>query len=542
MPTSGQPAQDSQRAPRASPLLRAVALGALLFLAAAGLASWLSQSGSPIAKASSASAGTLEQAAAHIASLQSRGDTIPVAAQATQEGHWRFINRAGETFTAGTPDEMRRAGNVLYPDKAGARLALYLTEDSLFQYRAALKTLPANAELFVVAGSESYRVLRRLDGASERLFAEVRPNLVVELTDPGAFREAAWQLARPLDKAAVRVLALEPGGPSLLSASPRIDPGTRRALIDAIDPERLPGAMGTVRGQALLVTGRVEGDLLHFQPSSGREQSLGLNQLFRAAHAADVNLIVLHAASTPRQPGGRNWLWLTVTVDGLDEALQRARLADFLNALGGPNRRLVAAATPAGPRTMLGLTPAGDVPGGTIRPVTDFFSGIAADISGKVVTTAVHASLRSAQRQQELDRRLLPGVPWALQAVYFVLLGLGLLGVPLSRMWWERVWPQESASDYAGRVGYRAAVAIRALAYALIFVPATAIVAGPWNLLGQVADAIKGPVRWLRRFAGRKPAPEPGAMQGTPGAQPAAPPRESDWSPLAGIGKVVPRR
>jgi hypothetical protein len=542
MPTSEPPAQDSQRAPRASPLLRAVALLALLFLAAAGLASWLTQPGSFVAKTSSASAGALERAAAHVASLQSRGDAVPMAAQATQEGHWRFINRAGETFTAGTPDEMRRAPSVLYPDKAGARLALYVTEDSIFQYRAALKVLPANAELFVVAGSESYRVLRRSDGTAERLFAEVRPNLVVELTELGAFRETAWQLARPLDKAAVRVLALEPGGPSLLSASPRIDPGTRRALIDAIDPERLPGALGTVRGQALLVTGRVEGDLLHFQPSSGRERSLMLGELFRAAEAADVNLIVLHAASTPRQPGGRNWLWLTVQVDGLDEALQRARLADFLNALGGANRRLVAAATLAGPRTMLGLTPAGDVPGGTIRPVTDFFSGIAADISGKVVTTAVHASLRSAERQQELDRRLVPGIPWALQAAYFVLLGVGLLGVPLSRVWWERVWPQELASDYAGRMGYLAAAAVRALAYALIFVPATAVVAGPWNIFGQVADALKRPVRWMRRLAGRKPVPEPGAMQGTAAAHPTAPPRESDWSPLAGIGKVVPRR
>ena len=541
MPTSEPPAQDCQRAPRPSPLVRALALGVVLILIAAGLASWLTRPGNPIDKEVSLSAGALERAAAHVATLPS-SDAVALAAQATQEGHWRFINRAGETFTAGTPEEMRRAANVLYPGKTGARLALYLTEDSLFQYRAALKTLPATAELFVVTGSESYRVLRRSDGTAERLFAEVRPNVVVELADPSAFRETVWQLARPLDKAAVRVLALEPGGPLLLSTSPRVEPGTSRALIDAIDPERLPGAMAAVRGQTLLVTGRIEGDLLYFQPSSGRERSLLLGELFRAAEAADVNLIVLHAASTPRQPGGRNWLWLTVQVDGLDEALQRARLADFLNALGGPNRRLAAAATPAGTRTLLGLTPAADVPSGTIRPVSDFFSGIVSDISGKVVTTAVHASVRSAQRQQELDRRLLPGVPWVLQAVYFVLLGLGLLGVPLSRMWWGKVWPPESPSDYAGRIGYWAAVAVRALAYALIFLPATAIVAGPWNLFSQIAEALLGPARWMRRFARRNPVPEPAATQGMPDVRPAAPSRDGNWPPLGRIGNVVPRR
>ena len=141
----------------------------------------------PVAKASSSSGRW--SSGAHIASLQSRGDTVPAAAQATQEGHWRFINRAGETFTAGTPDEMRRAGNVLYPDKAGTRLALYVTEDTVFQHRAALKALPVNAELFVVAGLESYRVLRRVDGAAERLFAEVAPS--GSATEP-LLSQTAW--------------------------------------------------------------------------------------------------------------------------------------------------------------------------------------------------------------------------------------------------------------------------------------------------------------------------------------------------------------
>ena len=37
---------------------------------------------------------------------------------------------------------------------------------------------------------------------------------------------------------------------------------------------------------------------------------------------------------TPRQPGGRNWLWQRIAVGGLDDALKRATLGDFLDALG----------------------------------------------------------------------------------------------------------------------------------------------------------------------------------------------------------------
>ena len=261
MPMPGLPRQDADRTHRpASAVLRALALAAILFLPVAALAGWFDKLTGTVEKAGSRVAtGTLEKAALHVKALPAKTDGIALAAQATQEGHWRFVNKAGETFTAGTPDEMKRAVSVLHPEaKAGVRLSLYVTDDTIFSYRAALKALPPGADLFVVYGSESYRVLRRVEGAAERFFAEVRPNLVVEMGDRRLFEEAVWQLARPLDKAGVRVLALEPGGPSTLSAWPRIDKASKRALIDTIDPASLPAAMGSVRGQTLLITGRID--------------------------------------------------------------------------------------------------------------------------------------------------------------------------------------------------------------------------------------------------------------------------------------------
>ena len=63
--------------------------------------------------------------AAHVKALPDQPSGIALAAQATQEGHWRFVNKAGETFTAGTPEELKRVAAVLLPEaKADAKSTL----------------------------------------------------------------------------------------------------------------------------------------------------------------------------------------------------------------------------------------------------------------------------------------------------------------------------------------------------------------------------------------------------------------------------------
>ena len=88
--------------------------------------------------------------------LPAKTDGVALAAQATQEGHWRFVNRAGEMFTAGTPDEMKRAVSVLHPEaKAGVRLSLYVTDDTISATAPRCNALPAGTELFVVTARKA---------------------------------------------------------------------------------------------------------------------------------------------------------------------------------------------------------------------------------------------------------------------------------------------------------------------------------------------------------------------------------------------------
>jgi hypothetical protein len=482
-----------------------VALAVVLLLPIAVVAGWLERIVGPAIRTGPPIPPALESAVRYVRALPARGDVVAVAALGTPEGHWRFVNRAGEMLSVGTPDEMKRVVPVLYPEaKSGAQLAVYVTQDTVLRDRVALKGLPAGIDLSVVVGTESYRLLRRSDATGDRFYAEIRSNLVIEMGDRRLLDEALWQLERRLDKASLRVLALEPGGPTALPVSPRIDPASKRALVDAIDPARLAAAMMGVAGQTLVIVGRIDRDLIHVKPSSGPEHIVVAKDLFKAAAAADVNLIVLATASTPRQPGGRNWLWQKV--QGMEDALRQARMADFLNALGTPGRRLAVVTLPQGKRAVLDLLPAGELPGAApARPVTEVFSKVLADLTGRVATTSMQASLRSAERQQELDQRLLPGIPSEVQIAYGLLVVLGLLGVPISRAWWQRIWPPEHADDYAGHTGYWAARATRGVAFALVFVPLTAVVSAPYSLGQQVREAVTAPVRLLRRLAGSRP-------------------------------------
>ena len=200
---------------------------------------------------------------------------------------------------------------------------------------------------------------------------------------------------------------------------------------------------------------------------AARERSLLVKDLFKAAEQADVNLIVLHASATPRQPGGRNWLWQKVEVKGLEEALQRARVADFYNALAPPNGRFAVTANPAGAlRTRVELAPIADLPKvPASRPLSDILADAASSLTGRVITAGVEANIRSAEYQRDVDWRLLASLPANVQVGYFALVLVGFLGAPLARVWWAHLWPPRMPPSMpaAPAIGPRASFATACL-------------------------------------------------------------------------------
>lgn len=491
-------------------LLALIATLGLLIFGPAADANWLTrlahEAGDVGARSAKVGLRALDDAATHLKALPPTEKDVALAAHAMPEGHWKFVNSEGEVFTAGTREELKRAVLALAPEasaEAQAHLTLFLTEDTVFDQRALLKDLPAEAELRLAVGRDSYRLSRRAGGGSEKLFAEVRPNIVVEVADRALFDEALWQLGRSLNKADVRILALEPGGPEGLVSVPRMDPTTSGALVDVIDPARLPHAMRGVRGQTLLVTGRIEGNLLHVRPANGGERTLVLSDLTRAAEAADVNLVILNSAR-PVQPGGRNWLWQKVEVAGLDEALQRATFADFLNALGANRGQLVVMASKRGDgRMVLRAAPSGTAGAPMTDTLAGWFSDLVPDITGSVVAHAIEAHVRDKERQSELDTRVLPGIPSGYQIAYLIGVVLGVMGLGVARGWWDRLWPAEQRADYDGAVGYVAARMTRLFTFALLFLPIAGAPAFLAATALQIWGLVKVPFRFLYKLASR---------------------------------------
>jgi hypothetical protein len=495
-----------------------LALAVTAALPAPSGAGWLSRivreaaegGGSVASKVGKTGVGALDNAAAHVASLPKLSGGTALAAHVTPEGHWKFASREGQVFTAATPEELARVGTALAPDAApGGRLAFYLSEDTVFTQRAALKDLPADADLHVVVGRDSCR-LRRPAGAADDLAAEFRPNVVVSLADRALFEETIYRLARPLNRSNIRALALETGGPTRLSSVPRYDPATKAALVDQVDPAALPAALSSLKGQTALISGRIDGGTLTCRASKGPEQTLDIARLVKAAEDADVNLVLLQTGAS-HQPGGRNWLWQTVTVSGLDDALKRATFADFLSALGGAGSELSIKAAPASHgRVVLSAVPTPTAS----APLTETLGGWIGweswlgDITGNVAVKAAEIYARDEARERELDARLVPGIPSGVQYFYLGALVAGLLAWQVSLAWWTRIWPPEQRQDYAGRVGYVAARIARFLLCVLVFLPLAGLPALLWLGVLQIWNMITWPFRavsWLfGRFSARR--------------------------------------
>lgn len=421
-----------------------------------------------------AGGGDLAAAAAQVRAMPAQ--TLAAAADVTPEGHWRFINRAGDVYTAGTPAELKRAAGIVLPGAADgfAGATLVLTPQSLFAGREALRDMPAVKALRVAAGGEAFDVVR----TGNALAVAVRPHVSVVADEPAHFSEAFAQLKRPLEALRLRVLSATAGAPATLAAAPKFDAAAGGAEVDAVDPDRLAAALASIPRQTAILTARIAGGNATVAPAEGPERTIALDKLATAARAADVDLIVL-TADPPRQPGGRNWLWQKVAVSGLDHARQRETFADFLDALAAGRGGFLVSVAPDGEgRVTLTAEPApvplasGEGVAGWLRQAAGTVAG---HVTGAIAPAAVHARLVSDARRRELANRLVPGLPSSAQIVYIASAVLGLMALPVVLSWWRRLWPAEARTEYDSGRGYVLARVVRAVAFVALFLPLAAL-------------------------------------------------------------------
>ena len=437
--------------------------------------------------------GAVGKAAKHLGDLADAPKGA-LAAHATPEGHWTFVNREGQTFTAGTADELKRVGTSLAPDAGDGKLTLYLSEDSVFANRQHLDKLPNDADLHVVTGHGAYPLTRAGSGG-QTLTLKLKPNLSIALSERELFEETLSYLSRPLNKSGIRTIAFEPGGSKLLSAAPRFDAGTKSALVDTLDPAHLTSAFGGIRGQTAVVVGRIDNGKIFFKPQSGAELSRELDEVLAAARQNDVNLVLLHA-DTPLQPGGRNWLWQKIELGGFESAISGKTFGDFLDGLAARRAPMSLAATREG-QGRVRITARADEAGGVVAPVKSAMHDVIGHITGEVVTKAAELHVRDESSQKEIDGQLIAGIPTYIQIPYLIGIVTGILGWATSRAWWSRIWPPPERAEAQGRLAHWVKALPNFLAYLLLFLPIAGIPAFGWHALKQFWAAATAPFRWV---------------------------------------------
>jgi hypothetical protein len=426
----------------------------------------------------------IEEATVHLKALPAARRTRAVAVELTDEGHWRLRNAEGETFTAATPDELNRGLKVLAPlTEEAAKHVILLTGETLFKDPSKLKELPATAEFDALLESRVYGLRRRLVNGVEQYSLDVGNGVHVPIRTRTQVHEMLWQLARPVDLSTIRVLALEPGATTLLKRSRPPDPTPGRVAVEAVDPDRLPHMLSAVARGTIVLSGRMKGNVLHYRPSSGPERTLILDDLRRAAAANDVNVVVIESASA-RQPGTRNWFWQRVALTPLSGPRTKPSLPDLIGQLTGGVPVETDAISISGLRTSFQLVGfARGAGGGWTAPVSETWRDFAPEVTGTIVASGLRLDFTSRERQRELDSRFLPGIPSLVQVGYLIFFFIGLGGLGVATEWWQRIWPLETRSDYARRMGYWSARAARGTTFFLLFMPLMAPISAPIALI-----------------------------------------------------------
>lgn len=434
------------------------------------------------------------KAASHLATSKS-SPPAALAAHATPAGHWQFANREGQLFTAATPDEMQRVVPSLLPDVAEsgrARLSLYVSQDSFFGNRQSLSDLSKNADLHIVTDEGVFPIVRNAH-ADAPAMAKMRPNLSMALTDAKLLEEAASFLSRPLKRAGVRPLSVTASGPKSLPSAPRIDVSTNLPDVDFLGVQNLTSGFQSLRGQTAILTGRLENDVIAFSGAGERR----LEELAAAAKENDVSLIVLHAPSGG-QPGTRNWLWQTTSIDGLAEAAAKTSMGDFLDTLAASQNGMTLTAARDGiGRIRITVRPDPDV--SAIAGAKGALGGAVEQVTGKIVQAGAEIYTRDRANEEERALRLIPFLPSTPQILYLMAMVAGVLSFSTARSWWRGLKPAEPAREGVG-VARRF---VRALPYEMAFLLIFLPLLGPFALVFQTVRQIwvvaTAPFIWLRR-------------------------------------------
>ena len=352
---------------------------------------------------------------------------------------------------------------------SSGKASFFVSPDDLFHSSKSTKLLAKIKGLHVITGTKTSLPVSRIVGQNGAMHwgVEVRKGMIAATRDVGGFSQALFRMNHAFNPADIHVVSFSKKAPDFPDA---INLAARGHVPDPtlINPVKLEGAFKALRGKKLIVSGKVEGDVLLVKTSTGVER-LPLRDLRAQARQANIDLIVLGGKSAT-QPGKRALFGLN-NDKRLAAAFSSERYGDFLTALGGRKRPMVMRLDAAGENHVIwrSVPPKPDSTPGLMERIEG------QSIVGEIAQAAVQAGLKSVREkdepsfsvelnvknkhwQKELDGRIISLIPVGVQILLIVNLIAGLLAWATSSWLWEKIWRLSDRSTFSSKwswFGYR---------------------------------------------------------------------------------------
>ncbi|MEM7406154.1 MAG: hypothetical protein AAF458_12720 [Pseudomonadota bacterium] len=420
-----------------------------------------------------------------------------VAADVDATGGVRVTMDDGSALLVRAPEDIPG----LFKDAAGSArsLEIYVADDVLWTHRNRFAALPADATLHVVhRGQSPYRINRRA-GAGDWAIA-VGNRVEVPYMAPGRFDSVVFRLTRPLQRASIRLIRLEPGARQPLPLAPRHQ-RARLPDADPVDPGNLATALRRIRGQTAVLTGRVKNGVLEAGSPPVR---VPLADIARAAEDADVNLIVA-GLNSPLQPGARGVFGRAKRFVDLERAYAAPDLAGFLSELtstgvlrlspgtrGDTHVAMTGERYPRAAPADAAAVPAERRPSSS--PETG--DGLETALHFGHVVHLVH---RTQAVEEDYDQRVFVWLPSSIMYLLAANWILGILAHGTAWGWMSGLWPLAPFREHPSRAQWLLLAPLRRLIFYSVFLMLAGGLAAAWLLLLALFVILSTPVIWLWR-------------------------------------------
>lgn len=392
-----------------------------------------------------------------------------VGLSARSDGTVLLKTAGGEELLIRSADDVEKALSNLSKKlkkrdgSAGGKARFFVSKDHLFGAPKASLILSKMKGLQLITGKKtSLPVLRISDEVGRKVWAvQVRKGILAVTPDAKSLKEAVWRMGHAFNSADIHVVSFSRKAQGIPSAMP-FTRGGRVPEPTLISPQQLETAFKALRGKKLVVTGKVEGDVLLVKAGAQKVQRLSIADMRAKASAANVDLIVL-GGKKATQPGKKS-LFGRADDKRLATAFDTHTYGDFLAALGGRKSPMVVHGNAVGQNHMIWRsvpTARAHAPtlrermgeetiGGAIvrfgvqratlsaaknQSRTDDASSVSAESE-----VTVELSAKNERWQEELERRIIPGIPFYLQVMYVINIVCGLLAWSVSNWLWDKIW------------------------------------------------------------------------------------------------------